>query len=190
MDDLVKQAMAKWPNVAACYGWLGLDARGHWYMRDDRVQALGPFVAGPEVSETQRRAQKGARLTHDKLLAFVARNYAADGAGQWYFQNGPQRVYVELEATPWVARVPASDEAPVLSHTGIPLEVQQVWLDDSGQLVLQTAQGPALVHTADMWQAAQRVQSGQWQVKPLPSTDWERYFGYKKSPWAQRAAKG
>ncbi|MEG1326098.1 MAG: DUF2946 family protein, partial [Janthinobacterium sp.] len=34
MDDLVKQALAKWPNVPHCYGWLGLDARGHWRMRD------------------------------------------------------------------------------------------------------------------------------------------------------------
>ena len=43
MDDIVRQAMAKWPNVPHCYGWLGLDARGGWYMRDDRVQASGPF---------------------------------------------------------------------------------------------------------------------------------------------------
>ncbi|MFB0914815.1 MAG: DUF2946 family protein, partial [Burkholderiaceae bacterium] len=28
MDDLVKQAMAKWPNVPNCFGWLGLSARG------------------------------------------------------------------------------------------------------------------------------------------------------------------
>ena len=39
MDDIVKQALAKWPNVPDCYGWLGLDARGHWYLRDDAVQA-------------------------------------------------------------------------------------------------------------------------------------------------------
>ena len=32
MDDIVKQALAKWPNVPHCYGWLGLDARGNWYM--------------------------------------------------------------------------------------------------------------------------------------------------------------
>lgn len=29
MDDIVKQAMVKWPNVPDCYGWLGLDARGN-----------------------------------------------------------------------------------------------------------------------------------------------------------------
>ncbi|MCD6666313.1 MAG: DUF2946 family protein, partial [Hydrogenophaga sp.] len=28
MDEIVKAAMAKWPQVPACYGWLGLDARG------------------------------------------------------------------------------------------------------------------------------------------------------------------
>ena len=46
MDDIVKQALAKWPAVPHCYGWLGIDARGHWYMRDDRVQALGAFAGG------------------------------------------------------------------------------------------------------------------------------------------------
>ena len=86
MDDIVRQAMAKWPNVPDCHDWLGLDARGHWYMRDDRVQAAGPF---PEV--------KGSLLRHDKLVAFIGRNYAADERGCWFFQNGPQRVFVELE---------------------------------------------------------------------------------------------
>ena len=43
MDDLVKAAMAKWPNVPDCRGWLGLDARGDWYLRDDACQAAGPF---------------------------------------------------------------------------------------------------------------------------------------------------
>ena len=44
MDDIVKQAMAKWPNVPHCYGWLGLDARGNWYMRDDSAQAAGAIL--------------------------------------------------------------------------------------------------------------------------------------------------
>ena len=45
MDDLVRQAMVKWPNVPDCFGWLGLDSRGQWYMRDDRAQALGEDFA-------------------------------------------------------------------------------------------------------------------------------------------------
>ena len=38
MDDIVKAALVKWPNVPHCHGWLGLDARGQWFMRDDRCQ--------------------------------------------------------------------------------------------------------------------------------------------------------
>jgi ribosome-associated protein YbcJ (S4-like RNA binding protein) len=64
MDDLVKQAMAKWPNVPACYGWLGLDGRGDWYMRDDQTQAAGSF-----------ETNKGSRLQHQKLIEFIGRNY-------------------------------------------------------------------------------------------------------------------
>ena len=53
MDDIVKQAMAKWPNVPACAGWLGLGARGDWYLRDEAAQAAGPF-AGPGSSAASR----------------------------------------------------------------------------------------------------------------------------------------
>ena len=91
MDPIVAAALKKWPNVPHCYAWLALDARGDWYMRDDRIQAAGPF---PRV--------KGSRIDHEKLREFIARNYASDDHGAWFFQNGPQRVYVELEAAPWV----------------------------------------------------------------------------------------
>ena len=100
MDDIVRQAMVKWPNVPNAYGWLGLDARGNWYLRDAQAQALGAFASGTPGA-------KGSMLRHEKLIDFIQRNYAADAEGQWYFQNGPQRVYVELELTPWVWRVQA-----------------------------------------------------------------------------------
>ncbi len=61
MDDIVLQAMAKWPNVPDCYGWLGLDNRGNWYMRDDRAQAAGAFGSG-------QPGAKGSLLQHDKLI--------------------------------------------------------------------------------------------------------------------------
>ena len=80
MDDIVKQALAKWPNVPDCYGWLGLDARGRWYMRDDATQAQGRFPSA-----------KGSLLQHEKLIEFIERNYEPDAHGQWFFQNGPQR---------------------------------------------------------------------------------------------------
>ena len=71
MDDIVKQALAKWPNVPDCYGWLGLDARGRWYLRDDATQVAGAFPQS-----------KGQLLEHDKLIAFIERNYEADAGGQ------------------------------------------------------------------------------------------------------------
>ena len=102
MDDMVLAALKKWPNVPHCHGWLALDARGDWYMRDERIQRAGPFPA-----------VKGSRIAHEKLLAFIHRNYGHDDAGSWFFQNGPQRVYVQLEAAPhvWrVARAPAGGD--------------------------------------------------------------------------------
>ena len=81
MDEIVEAALRKWPNVPHCHGWLGLDARGDWYLRDERAQAAGPF---PTV--------RGSLIEHAKLREFIARNYACDEAGCWYFQNGPQRV--------------------------------------------------------------------------------------------------
>ena len=83
MDEIVKQALIKWPNVPHVHGWLGLDARGQWWLRDAGVQAQGPFPQS-----------KGTLVEHEKLLAFIGRNYEADTQGQWFFQNGPQRVYV------------------------------------------------------------------------------------------------
>jgi hypothetical protein len=101
MDDIVRQAIAKWPNVPDCYGWLGLDARGNWYMRDDRTQAAGPFSS----ADGGTPASRGSLLRHEKLVEFIQRNYESDAQGHWFFQNGPQRVYVELDLTPMVWRV-------------------------------------------------------------------------------------
>lgn len=175
MDDIVKAAMAKWPNVPHCYGWLGLDARGNWYMRDDRTQAQGPFPAS-----------KGSLLKHDKLIEFIHRNYAADAQGQWYFQNGPQRVYVELEATPWIWRL--QPEGGVLSHTGLPARVQESLLDESGRLYLVTDRGIGLVHSADMNLAADAVEAGRWRPAEVRADALPARFGFIPHPQALQAA--
>lgn len=181
MDEIVKQAMAKWPNVPHCHGWLGLDARGQWWMRDDRAQAQGGFASGAPGA-------KGSLLRHEKLVAFIGRNYAADEAGQWFFQNGPQRVYVELEATPWVWRVAA--DGAVSSHTGRPATVRQALLDEAGRLFLATDLGLGLVHTQDMLAAAGLVEQGRWQPEPVPAAALPARFGYVPSPQARAAAGG
>ena len=176
MDDLVKQAMAKWPDVPDCYGWLGLDARGDWYMRDDQTQAQGPFTKS-----------KGSRLQHEKLMAFIGRNYACDKQGRWYFQNGPHRVYVELEATPWIRRI--QPDGSIQSHTGEPARMQRCIVDEHGRLYIDTEQGFGLVHTQDVLQAAEYIESGLWVLQQLPTRELPVRFGYVRSPHSEHQAK-
>jgi hypothetical protein len=173
MDDIVKQAIAKWPGVPNCHGWLGLDARGNWYMRDDRVQALGWFASGVPGC-------KGSLLQHDKLIAFIGRNYAADALGQWFFQNGPQRVYVELEATPLIWRV--QPNLSLRDHIGRPARVQGGLVDEQGYLYLLTDTGFGLVHTQDVALAAEPIEQGLWQVQEVMQADLPNRYGYQKSP--------
>ncbi|PHV04207.1 hypothetical protein CSQ96_26825 [Janthinobacterium sp. BJB412] len=122
MDEIVKQAIAKWPNVPHCYGWLGLDARGQWRMRDERAQQL---------------ELPGDKLQHTALLAFIARNYDVDERGCWYFQNGPQRVYLNLEATPYIARGEPGEAWRL--HTGVTMgPLDAVYLSEAGALILHS----------------------------------------------------
>ncbi len=178
MDDIVKQAMAKWPNVPNCFGWLGLDARGNWYMRDDRVQALGPFADGTPQS-------KGSMLKHEKLIDFIQRNYETDASGQWFFQNGPQRVYVELEATPLIWRV--AKDYSVTSHAGRQARVQRCVVDEHGRVYLEADIGFGLVHTQDMLSASDAVDAGLWVPMQMPAAELPRRFGYVMSPKASQA---
>jgi len=136
MDDIVKQAMAKWPNVPHCYGWLALDARGNWRMRDEAAQ--------------QSNAP-GDKLNNAALVGFINRNYGHDAAGRWYFQNGPQRVYVNLEATPYIART--DPQQGMLLHTGAPLaRIERLYLTEVGVAIVQAGEVLAQVDDRDVAQ--------------------------------------
>jgi hypothetical protein len=174
MDDIVRQAIAKWPNVPHCWGWLGLDARGNWYMRDDRTQAAGPFPKS-----------KGSLLRHEKLVDFIQRNYESDERGQWFFQNGPQRVYVELESTPLVFRIGAGRH--VAAHTGRDAKVGQVIVDENGRLYLATDIGFGVVHTLDMEAAADAIEAGEWKTEETAAAELPARFGFVLSPAKEKA---
>ncbi|NPT54343.1 DUF2946 family protein [Paraburkholderia elongata] len=142
MDEIVKQALAKWPNVPSCTGWLMLDRRGNWRMRDEAAQASGA---------------PGTPIRHEALLGFINRNYDADDRGQWFFQNGPQRVYIELGYTPWVVRLSAdTDAAGALSLTdqaGGAFEPSAVFVDDEGGILFVDGSAPprvAVLHDHDL----------------------------------------
>lgn len=145
MDDLVQKAMEKWPNVPHCYGWLALDARGHWRMRDEHAQ---------------KHQLPGQRIHHPALIAFINRNYISDAEGRWYFQNGPQRVYVSLEATPFIARTDPQHE--FVLHTGQPLPgVKLACLTDHGNLIFQYGEITAQVDDRDLGQCIANLRKAQ-----------------------------
>ncbi len=178
MDEIVKAAMRKWPTVPHCYGWLALDARGDWYLRDEPTQAAGPFPR-----------PRGSRIEHDGLREFIERNYGVDARGCWYFQNGPQRVYVELEAAPRVYRLEPGDAQPegkwrislALQRTA---HLRSVWLDDAGRLFLDCDLGFGLLHSLDTDVAAQAIEAGDWQPQQMDFQRMPAHFGYVLRPRA------
>ena len=126
MDEIVARAIARWPNVPAVYGWLSLDRRGNWAIKAERVH-------------------------NPQIIDFIARNYGRDEGGRWFFQNGPQRVFVRLAYTPLVYRTHNGDGLAFVSHTGRRAEgVKQVRLDEEGALLIETELGPGVVHDQDL----------------------------------------
>lgn len=134
MDESVVRAIAKWPNVPSVYGWLSLDRRGQWLI-------------------------KGERIGNPLVSAFINRNYESDLEGRWYFQNGPQRVYVRLEYTPYVHMVDWRDgKLVVVTHTGLPAaQVREALIDEAGALVLRTDVGVGVVSDRDLAALAELV---------------------------------
>ncbi len=139
LDETVQRAMQKWPNVPHCLGWLRLDERGDWWLWDEAS------------------SQYNNRIQHQKMREFIHRNYTSDLQGQWFFQNGPQRVYVELALAPWIWRIERLEvnknlQNPmcITSHTGRVAKYQSSLVDAQGMLYLQTNLGWGVVHTQDM----------------------------------------
>ncbi|MDR5770624.1 MULTISPECIES: DUF2946 family protein [unclassified Caballeronia] len=192
MDDIVRQALAKWPNVPHCTGWLLLDRRGQWRMRDDAAQAAGEL---------------GSPIRHEALIGFINRNYERDDEGQWFFQNGPQRVYVELAYTPWIVRldVSADGSLQLTDQAGAAFEPEQAWIDDEGGVLFADASSPArvaalhdhdlevLADHASLDEAALPEHGGvfHWRggidlpLQTIRRTDVEARFGFLASPAAR-----
>ena len=122
MDEIVARSLAKWPNVPAVYGWLALDRRGNWRI-------------------------KGETIGNAALRDFIGRNYQADDKGRWYFQNGPQRVYVSLAYTPLVVRYEGDG---LVDHCGRPFLAAEAFEDDEGSVLFAGAGTVALLDDRDL----------------------------------------
>lgn len=122
MDEIVLRGMAKWPNVPDVYGWLSLDRRGNWLIKNEKI-------GNPAFRE------------------FIGRNYQPDARGCWYFQNGPQRVFVKLAYTPLVVH---HDGEALIDHCGRPFAAKEIFLDDEGSVLMAGEAGIALLDDRDL----------------------------------------
>ena len=69
--------------------------------------------------------------------------YAHDEQGRWFFQNGPQRVFVSLAYAPYVVSTcPAGSSPRLVTHTGSVLEqITGAWIDEDGTIILRWTGG-------------------------------------------------
>ena len=130
MDEIVVRGMAKWPDIPHVYGWLSLDRRGNWRI-------------------------KGEKIGNQALREFIGRNYQPDARGCWYFQNGPQRVFVALDYTPLVVHL---EGEALFDHCGCSFRPRQSFLDDEGSVLMLGDQGIGLLDDRDLAAYAERAQ--------------------------------
>jgi hypothetical protein len=162
MDEIVRKAMAKWPDVPFAYGWLALDARGRWLL-------------------------KGDPITNPAVVAFIGRNYAVDERGRWYFQNGPQRVFVTLAATPWILSL--DDEGRLATHVGTPAgAAREAWLDEAGRVLFVTDVGAGALVDRDLAALVQRLVDAEGdRLDDAAITRWIEGAGTDDAPWVALA---
>jgi hypothetical protein len=150
MDEIVVRSLAKWPNVPAVYGWLDLDRRGNWLIKGERIGNLA-------------------------LREFIARNYAADEGGCWFFQNGPQRVFVTLAYTPLVMHYEGES---LFDHCGRPTQALETFLDDEGSVLIRGEHGIGLLDDRDLERYADIGDN----LPRIARSDAAVRFGYVQNP--------
>jgi hypothetical protein len=156
MDPSVLRSLAKWPDVPAVYGWLALDRRGNWLLREDAAGRFG-------------------RVGNVALRDFISRNYAPDERGCWYFQNGPQRVYVKLAYTPLVLHF---DGDALFDQCGRPVHAAATYLDDEGSVLVLGQHGIGLLDDRDLARYADAAAS----LPRLARSEVEARFDFVSNP--------
>ena len=181
MDAIVAAALKKWPNVPHCYGWLALDARGDWYMRDDRDPARR---AVPQGEGQPDRAREAARVHRPQLRPTTNRRLVL-----------PERAAARLRR----ARGGALRLAAAARHRRAavdrqprrrPARFRSAQVDEHGRLFLDTDAGYGIVHTLDMEAAADAVERGHWAPETVAFAELPARFGYRLAPEPPRSRRG
>ena len=150
MDDIVARSLARWPDVPAVYGWLSLDRRGNWRI-------------------------KGQKIGNAALREFISRNYQDDERGRWYFQNGPQRVYVSLAYTPLVVRYEGD---ALVDHCGRPFRGEAFYQDEEGSVLIAGEGQVALLDDRDL----ERFSEAGAALPRLSGSEVAKRFGFVAEP--------
>jgi hypothetical protein len=160
VDPSVLQAMARWPKVPAVYGWLALDRRGNWLLKDPAGGGFG-------------------RVGNAALREFIGRNYTADERGRWYFQNGPQRVFVALAYAPLVLRY---EGEALVDHCGRATRACATFVDEEGSVLIHGERGLGLLDDRDLALFATRL-GADWRALPrVASREVAARFGFVSRP--------
>ena len=168
IDKSVQKAMAKWPDVPECFGWLNLNRRAEWSI-------------------------KGEKIHHVKTQRFLQRNYNFDKLGRWFVQNGPQRVFVSLEYTPRLYGFSSHSGFYIHNEAKMPV-LLDFFLDEYGNLLLSTALGVGVVDDRDLSAASDLIEAvndiptelsyrgKNYKIKPIAKALVPKHFGFVLNP--------
>tara|TARA_B110000305_G_scaffold88729_1_gene99998 strand:- start:313 stop:858 length:546 start_codon:yes stop_codon:yes gene_type:complete len=168
IDKSVQKAMAKWPEVPECFGWLNLNRRAEWSI-------------------------KGEKIHHVKTQRFLQRNYNFDKLGRWFVQNGPQRVFVSLEYTPRLYGFSSHSGFYTHNEAKIPV-LLDFFLDEYGNLLLSTSLGVGVVDDRDLSAASDLIEAvndiptelsyrgKNYKIKPIAKALVPKHFGFVQNP--------
>lgn len=160
MDEAVRKAQIKWPGVPDVYGWLALDRRGRWRLGNSAHDGFEP-------------------IGNVALRDFIARNYASDARGCWYFQNGPQRVFVRLAYTPFIVR---TKEGGFVDQCAQHFQIRSALLDDEGSLLMVADRGVALLDDRDLSAYADSHADGLAALPRIARSEVPTRFGFVPEP--------
>lgn len=85
----------------------------------------------------QQNGLPGQVIEHLALKEYISRNYARDNAGRYFFQNGPQRVFINLITTPWIARItPNEGTLKIVTQCQTEINPSSALSDEQGNIYI------------------------------------------------------
>ena len=123
----ITKANIKWPNVPDVYNWLSLDHRGNWLIKREKIH-------------------------HQGFIDFINMHYTEDALGRWFFQNGPQRVFVSLGYTPYVLSIKSYGRTTHFKTqtNKVIASFDQLWIDNEGRMLASWGRHIGIISDRDL----------------------------------------